>query len=449
MRVLLVKPPFNPYVFIARFALCEPYELGVLAAALEGEVEVVVVDMRLETRSFEDILATENPDILGFTALTMDTNTVLRLANEARRLRPDLTICIGGEHATFVPHDFDVPAVDFVFKGNAVEAFSSVVIMVRSNGSREKLGKPGSYSTIVHGSDVKKELSIQPNRNSYTQYQKDYIFGAAKPISLWQSSSGCPYRCTFCSIKDRHPKFQTVEINTALENLAKCPTEAVLSIDAHALASPRSAHALFTAIATAGLKKRIMISTRADSVVRHEKLLPVLWDAGVRVVALGLESFENIALNSYNKNIDANVNSSAVRLLKQHGFTIRGNFIIDQSFDVDDFTRLVDTIQNLGIHFPTFQILTPLPGTALFEENKHRFEICDYDFFDLSHSVMPTKLPFIEFHEQFRDLFSRVYDYSSVYRMVNTMTIKEVIRGMVLSIQSRSEMSYEKHPGYH
>ena len=102
LKILFIKPPFNPHVFVRRFACCEPYEFAFLTAGVRDIAKIAVVDMRLDKRDLADIIAAEEPDIVGFTALTMDVNTVRRLARTVRKLRPGAVTCVGGEHATFL-----------------------------------------------------------------------------------------------------------------------------------------------------------------------------------------------------------------------------------------------------------------------------------------------------------------------------------------------------------
>lgn len=178
LKVLFIKPPFNRHVFVRRFACCEPYEFAFLTAGVRELAEVAVVDMRLDTRSLSEILADEQPDIVGFTALTMDVNTVRALARDVRRLRRGALTCVGGEHATFLPHDFAAD-VDYVFTHGSVTAFRDFVAAVAAGAPpREK---------IITGVPAHTELSVQPDRSAYARYMPSYVFGPAQPVATWRT----------------------------------------------------------------------------------------------------------------------------------------------------------------------------------------------------------------------------------------------------------------------
>jgi radical SAM superfamily enzyme YgiQ (UPF0313 family) len=435
MKVLLVKPPFNPHVFIRRFACCEPYEFAFLARAIDGIAEVAVLDMRLDGRRLHEVLEIERPDVVGFTALTMDVNTVRRLSHEVKKWSDDVVTCVGGEHATFLPGDF-VGTVDYVFTHGSVSTFRRLIENLAQRSPPEE--------AILRGAPAHTEIHLQPDRSIYAQYAGRYIFGPAQPVSLVHTSSGCPARCDFCSIVTKDPKYRTVNIDATLENLASCYATDVLSIDAHALANMRHSEALYRAMATARLGKRLMISTRSDTLTRSPHIVPLLRDAGVSIVSMGLEWLDDDRLSGHNKILKAADGYEAVRLLKEHGILVRANFIITQDFTPDDFGRLTEAVGRMGIDFPVFQILTPLPGTSVYDENRENLVTDNYDFFDLSHSVLRTDLPFHEFHRHFQKLFRDNYSISRSLRLASKMPILHSIRGAAVGLLSFSEMRYNR-----
>ena len=61
----------------------------------------------------------------------------------------------------------------------------------------------------------------------------------------------------------------------------------------------------------------------------------------------------------------------AIDRIHARGMTIIGNFIV--GFDTDTrgvFAQTLEFIQKTGILYPFFSILTPMPGTNLFDEYK-------------------------------------------------------------------------------
>jgi hypothetical protein len=66
-------------------------------------------------------------------------------------------------------------------------------------------------------------------------------------------------------------------------------------------------------------------------------------------------------------------------------------------------------VRRLKLSSPVFTVLTPLPGTVLFEELKERLSTVNYELFDLLHSVIPTSLSPDEFYKELADLYREAY----------------------------------------
>jgi hypothetical protein len=82
------------------------------------------------------------------------------------------------------------------------------------------------------------------------------------------------------------------------------------------------------------------------------------------------------------------------------------SLIIDPAWDEEDFDRLEAFIKHLELPNPTFTILTPLPGTELWEATKSKLVTDDYSLFDIMHLVLPSKLGPKRFYERFAGLYT-------------------------------------------
>lgn len=82
-----------------------------------------------------------------------------------------------------------------------------------------------------------------------------------------------------------------------------------------------------------------------------------------------------------------------------------GAFIVDPDFTQEDFQQLKQYRESRGIIYPQFTILTPLPGTDLYERRKGELVTQDYRLFDALHAVLPTRLPREVFYKEFAGLY--------------------------------------------
>ncbi len=106
----------------------------------------------------------------------------------------------------------------------------------------------------------------------------------------------------------------------------------------------------------------------------------------------------------------------AIEILKDLGVGFTPNFIVDPAWERDDFTRLRDWVESMGAYNSGFSILTPLPGTDLWESVKGQVTTHDWEMYDIVHAVLPTRLPLDEFYAEYSRLWQHVLDVRYKHR---------------------------------
>jgi anaerobic magnesium-protoporphyrin IX monomethyl ester cyclase len=183
---------------------------------------------------------------------------------------------------------------------------------------------------------------------------------------------------------------------------------------------------------------------RCDDVVKHRNLLPKMRKSGLRWVLLGVESHRPSALETFNKETNPEQAKEAVKLLKKNDIFAQGMFIIGERKDsAESIESLREFANDLNPDLAIFAILTPFPGTEIFEEAKRNGWIEDWNWanYDMVHAIMPTETLsreevqeelyhcyrsfFGSWSRRFRGLFStkeikrRVYWYMAFRGIVN------------------------------
>jgi anaerobic magnesium-protoporphyrin IX monomethyl ester cyclase len=138
----------------------------------------------------------------------------------------------------------------------------------------------------------------------------------------------------------------------------------------------------------------VFMQGRCDDVVSNKDLLPKMYRAGINFLLLGVESHSKFTLNSFRKGTSPEDNRKAVQLLKENGIFSQATAIIGERSDTaETISELRQFISFLEPDLAIFMILTPYPGTDLFEEAKRNGWIQDWNWanYDMIHAIMPTE----------------------------------------------------------
>jgi radical SAM superfamily enzyme YgiQ (UPF0313 family) len=163
-------------------------------------------------------------------------------------------------------------------------------------------------------------------------------------------------------------------------------------------------------IKAAGIQKFFTVQTRTDIICKFPHLIEMWKDCGKLAIFLGLESVTDEGLKAVNKKNTADNNVKAIQILKELGVGFTPNFIVDPAWDRDDFARLRDWIDQMGAYNSGFSILTPLPGTDLWDTAKKQVTTHQWEMYDIVHTVLPTKLPLDEFYTEYSRLWRHTLD---------------------------------------
>ncbi len=167
----------------------------------------------------------------------------------------------------------------------------------------------------------------------------------------------------------------------------------------------RRGRELAKAIKASGIRKHFNVQTRSDIIVKFPEMIEMWKECGELSVFLGLEKIDDEGLDSVNKSNTAANNDQAIEILQDLDVGYTPNFIVDPGWGHEDFDKLKRWIDRTGAYASGFSVLTPLPGTDLWDEVEDEVNTEDWELFDIAHAVLPTKLPLDEFYRQLAGLW--------------------------------------------
>ena len=350
-------------------------------------------------------------------ALSAKTSCSTYAYETARRFREKgKKVVLGGIHASLRPEEA-LQHVDCIVTGEAEALWPQVVRDMQAGKVKQR------YDAV--GFPPMGEIPVPTwDKSDASQYLFHQI----------QTTRGCPFRCRFCSVPDisgQDFRFKPVEcVIHELRSLpkAKGPIaggKPLYIVDDNFISRTRYTKDLLRAmipLARAGEIPSWSAETTLN-VASDEEMLDLFRDAGCSTLIIGFESVTEASLAAMDKPVNFCLTyQEAIDRIHARGMTIIGNFIV--GFDTDTlgvFQQTLDFIQRTGILYPFFSILTPMPGTKLFDEYKAagRLDHEDWHLYDTRHVVFsPTHMRRDELMDGYIWLYEQSYGTEKLYERI-------------------------------
>lgn len=447
MKILLVCPPTNEGVIgVEKFLLFEPLALEYIGAAVNEDHEVKLLDLRISgLEEFPKIIETFQPDIIGSGGFTVDVYNIRKIMKIAKQTASGVVTVVGGHHATMVPQDFFEEEIDIVVAGEGTGPFKKICRQLAASGGLEDIEniyfkKNGQMAFTFAQEHPPLDSMPAPARELTAEFRHNYKFtllSGVTPIALLRGSLGCWFSCKFCSVRKlTSQKLLSHSVERVVDELASIQEPYVFWVDDEIFLEHERAFTLAKKIKQAGIRKQHLISCRADTVCKHPELLKAWSEIGLHSVFIGFESHSDEGLKKMRKGSTIESNREAVRICHEYNVQVRGNFIVRPDFSKKDFKECVNFVKKMDVDVLGFSIMTPLPGTELYDECKDSLITHNYNLYDLAHAVTPTSLPLKEFHRQHGLLYDRALTLRKKLSLLRKMTPE--VRKFIMS--SRKEV---------
>lgn len=413
-------------------AIAEPLALEYLGGALrDAGHDARILDLRLHRDDLARTLAEYRPDLVGVTAFSMHVRRAVDICAEVKAFDPAITTIVGGHHATFLPDDFFEAAVDLVVSGDGTEA---IVAAARERAGGARANGDGIYRRDADGrftatgartrllSRGELDALPVPARALTAADRARYFIDWMRPIALLRTSVGCPYRCSFCSVwRVFEGHYHLRSIDKVVDELRAVPEDSVFLIDDEAFINGKRMLALAEAIRAAGIRKRYFTYCRIDTLLRNRDAVAAWRDIGLDRLFIGIDAISWKDLDAYNKKCSIDEIERGLEVARELGVGVFAQFVVNTDYGPDDFKTLERFIERSGVEYPSFTVLTPLPGTDMlssFDAVTERQENGrpNWDLFDCQNAVTATRLPRGEFRTRYRNLYRVFKGAYSQYR---------------------------------
>ena len=307
-------------------------------------------NVKIINENYEDINFDYNADLIGITTYTMTAPRVYEIADEFRSRGKK--VVLGGYHATALPDESKKHA-DSVILGMAEANWPELL------DDFEK----GEMKPIYPRNTNFDMAKIPPLRRDLIKHNP--LMGAV------QSTRGCSNKCEFCAITSFcHHGVKQRPIKNVIEEIKQMPNKIFVFHDPHLTINRKYAQEIFKEI----IRNKIRKSWVANGTVNvlgkvDEKFLSLAYKSGCVEWFVGFESVNQEALNgikkTHNKVEDF---KNMIKRIHDYGMSVQGGIIFGFDEDTPDvFDTTLEKMYELDIDVVEVNILTPYPGTPLFD----------------------------------------------------------------------------------
>jgi len=428
---LILINPFSTYQhdsFIDTNTLSPPLALGIIAALTPSNWDIEIIDENFDVFEFREA------DLVGITALTSAVNRAYTIASIYRER--NIPVVLGGIHASMLPEES--------------LQYADTVVIGEAEGSWQRLISDFEMGNLQR--QYKSELSDLRN----LPVPRRDLFHRKYTMANLQTSRGCPMNCEFCSVHTFNGnRYRQRPVNEVLDELETITHENLFLVDdniiGYSKASTNRAIELFKGIKERGIKKDIVCQASLNF-GENEEVLKTAAEAGIQVVLIGIESEKVSQLEEANKKLNLKIGvdnyNKVFKKIQSYGIGVLGTFIFGLDTDtVEDLYNRADYIMKSEIDAIQSTIMTPLPGTRLFDKLKLENRLIytnfpedweHYFFFEVVHR--PKLMSPEELTGHMKKIWEKLYNDKHLYkRLLKSIQATRNVKAAVWSYYANVE----------
>lgn len=408
MKILLVLPRDNTYYFKGSFlrsVAYAPLTLTTLAAMVPPEfnAEITLVDEGMQEARYD-----EHYDLVGLTCCASSSPRAYELCDYFKK-RGAFTV-LGGAHPTLQPEEAARHA-DAVVAGAAEKSWPKLLWDWKNGATTEKIYRYEQLEKI-HPPIPRRDL------------EKKGIYMKTPTVI---ATMGCGNRCEFCSINRLWGDHFKRDIGEVVEEIKALKSKTILFLDPNLTFDYDYAKDLLRALIPLKIQWAGLVGM--DSVGDRE-LFDLIVRSGCRGLLMGFESFspESILSSSKDKN-DIKSYKRVVDTVHGHGISMLGTFVLGLDGDTrESILKTIEHIDALGLEMVRYSVLTPFPGTPLFDRFKADGRILteNWFYYDQEHVVFqPRHMTPFELQELLHVIWKKTYTAKRIFNRVVQADLKQ------------------------
>jgi radical SAM superfamily enzyme YgiQ (UPF0313 family) len=232
-----------------------------------------------------------------------------------------------------------------------------------------------------------------------------------------QTTRGCPFNCGFCSVTKFFGRtYRTRPVQSVIREIRNMKTKFVGFSDDNIFGNRIYANKLFSALKYEGV---VWLSQASLNITDNPQMLRMAARSGCKGLFIGLESADCESLNQMNKGfLKPQKYKDAIKRLHDLGISVLGAFVLgNDNEDPSIFKRTLDFAKRIKLDLAQFAVLTPYPGTAIYNRLMKENRIFNFDWtkYDAGNAVFkPLKMTADKLKEEVDRLWRDFYRFDEV-----------------------------------
>ena len=369
--------------------------LPTIAALTPSNWDVEIHDARTTPVDFN-----MNVDLVGITSYTADITNACKIADGFRN--NGIKVVMGGVHVSALP-DEALQHADAIVVGEAEAVWEKLL----------RDCEKGELKTIYKNSSLIEMSGMAiPRRNLLDSSMYSSFYSV-------QATRGCPFNCEFCTVTAFFgQEFRVRPVEEVIEEIKGFDSKEFFFIDDNITGRSGFAKKLFKELIP--LNRKWGGQTTLNF-AKDEELLSLYAKSGGRYAFIGFETLSDENLKKISKSWNSpDGYKEAIKKIHGVGINIIGSFIFGLDGDnTDVFEKTYNFIMENKIDAAQFHILTPFPGTKLYDDMVKDDRITDSDWskYHTGEVVFkPAKMTARELQEGYWWIFHKTYDMKNILK---------------------------------
>ena len=386
----MIKRPIDTDI---KIHMAPPLGLLTIAGILKNDNKVVLENENITRINYDD-----NPDIVGI-SVTVDTYPrAVAIAEQFRK--KGIIVVAGGIHISTAFDYIDENAFDVLCIGAAEGTWPDIIKDYKNNS----LKRIYRCEKILSGEDI-----VGPAYDIVNS--EEYLY-----CNVIHTGRGCPFKCDFCYNSGNAQPYVNRNIDDVIREIKALNRKHIMIIDDNFAGNVPRTKELLIRMKDLHIKWNAAVSI---NIAYDEELLDLMKESGCQGLFIGFESINKSSVEDVHKvqNMVADYDK-AIKAIHDRGIMINASLVFGLDSDtVDTFKETLDWIVRNKIETVTSHILTPYPGTKLYERMKAENRIIteDLSLYNTSNVVFkPKNMTPEELKAGYLWIYKNVYSFKNI-----------------------------------